>query len=130
MRTKAMIRLPAVLLEENAVDTEVTPVPCTAADWTSAIPFGVGVAVGVVVGVGVGVAVAVGVALGVGVGVGIGVCVGVEVGVALEVGVGVGAPCAPMNVATTALQLVAELSENVPAYVPVAATGSLSSAAR
>src|SRR5271166_531481 len=37
MRTNAMIRFPAVLLAENAADTELTPDPCAELDCSSAM---------------------------------------------------------------------------------------------
>jgi hypothetical protein len=56
--------------------------------------------------------------------------VGVGVGVGVAVGVGLDVIACTLNVATTALQLVAALSVNVPAYDPLTATGMVSLAAR
>src|SRR6266849_5242030 len=38
MRTKAMIRFPAVLFDPKGTESDVTPVPSAAFDWTKAIP--------------------------------------------------------------------------------------------
>jgi hypothetical protein len=132
IRTKAMIRLPAVLPEGNALDTDGTPEPAVAFDCTRAIVGGgwVVVVVEEIVVVGAGRAVVV-VEVEVVEVVGGGAVVVVVDDVLVVVGdddVVVGG-CAA-NVATTALQLVLEVRANVATYDPVELTTPLSFAAR
>jgi hypothetical protein len=137
MRTKATIRLPAVFAAGNALASDGVPEPATAFDCTSVIPAG-GCVVVVVVGAAVVVLVVVLEACDVAVVAVVPVAVvtlvllvvvTVVVVVVVAVVDVVVAP-AGANVASTALQLVAALSANVPAYAPDAAAKPVSVAAR